>query len=347
MARTLSNEATELEKDELKDLLQQDGHLQQQYAMLQQFWHPGQATSSSSSDLQKLFQRARQIESKTPPEEVVVMKQPRFRRIYWLAAAAVLLIVFSSFFLFHSQPAATVSEQVVYNDSISTQQGNRSQLILPDGSRVWLNAGSRLLYQRNFSGKLREVQLIGEAYFDVVKMPAKPFIVHAEGVNIRVLGTAFNVKCYPGDDKIETTLIRGAVAVSDGNHPENKTIYLRPNEKLSISRQPVVPEERTHTAFADYRIENIDTAILPSAVPETAWVYNRLEFRDLSFKALAVKMERWYNVKITFGDAEVQQLRFIGSFETETIDEALSALQAVAAFSYKINGHEILIKSSK
>ena len=98
--------------------------------------------------------------------------------------------------------------------TLSAENGSRTRTILPDGSTVWVNAGSHISFDNDFKGQTREVTLNGEAYFDVVKNPKQPFIVHVSGYDIRVLGTAFNVKSYPGDKTIETTLLRGLVQVT-------------------------------------------------------------------------------------------------------------------------------------
>jgi len=348
MARCLSNEASVAEKEELQTLLQQDEMLQQQYATLQELWKPSQQQELfSGNKLEKLLQKARQKEQEAAAAPVLELKPRSYKKVWWAAAASLLILVTSLFFLKKTTPQPTA--EVVFNstnsDSITTQKGSRSQLILPDGSRVWLNSGSRLVYQKNFNGTTREVQLIGEAYFDVVKMPQKPFIVHAEGINIRVLGTAFNVKCYPKDEKIEATLLRGAIAVTHKNDPEQHSILMKPNEKLSISKQFVV-SSKPGNIQQQYQLVRIDTTILPSHLQETSWVYNRLEFRNMDFKTLADKMERWYNVNIVFLDKKVQALHFIGSFENETITEALHALQQVAAFRFEIKDNTVLIKSS-
>ena len=86
-----------------------------------------------------------------------------------------------------------------HSNEVSTQPGSKSKIQLPDGSTVWLNAGSKLTYTKDFGKEIREVTLIGEAFFDVTKMKEKPFIIHTSSINIKVLGTAFNVKAYPED----------------------------------------------------------------------------------------------------------------------------------------------------
>lgn len=345
MARTLSNEASFEERRELQLLLQEDPYLQQQFSVLKDLWVP-----SHADDLQSSLKSERiLVKAKLQEQEIRFAKNSRWKYFQlsksgWAVAASIIIIIAAAFYVFQPKASSQVAEQITSTDSVITPNGNRSQLLLPDGSRVWLNSGSILRYQ-NFSGKTREVELIGEAYFDVVKMPEKPFIVHAEGVNIKVLGTSFNVRCYPEDKNIEATLLHGAIAVTHKDDPGNKMILLKPNQKLSISKMFTVKGSADN--FVPYNVDNIDSTIQPAQLIETAWVYNRLEFKNTDFRTLAAKMERWYNVRIVFGDKAVQELRFVGSFEKETITEALSALQLVANFSYEIRNNEINIHSSK
>lgn len=349
MARVLSDEATASERDELQHALQHNPALQQQYDLLQQLWTPSHYSHPSHSRVDKVLRKARireQHQQDTANNSVPVRRL--WPRRWMVGVAASLLIVISATIYIWSRPAESVqlAGAVTFTDSITTQNGNRSHLVLPDGSRVWLNAGSRLFYKKNFDGKIREVQLIGEAFFDVVRMPEKPFIVHAYGVNIRVLGTMFNVKCYPGDENVETTLLHGSVAVSQPGDPDKRTILLSPNEKLSIRKEVAVIADQ-QVAASPYSIRQIDTTVKPAYLPETSWVYNRLEFKGDDFVSLAEKMERWYNVRFQFKDERVKQLRFIGSFENETVEQALNALQLVANFSYQIHNNEISIRSSR
>lgn len=346
MARTLSKEASTEERIELQSLLQEDLHLQQQFSILKDFWIPAQADDvHSSSESERLLARAKMQEQKLQyPSKIKMLRSFHLSKRTWAVAASIIIIITAGFFLLPPATHTQDASQAVAIDSIITPNGNRSQLLLPDGSRVWLNSGSTLRYHA-FSGKTREVELIGEAYFDVVKMPEKPFIVHAEGVNIKVLGTAFNVRCYPEDKEIEATLLHGAISVTHKNDPEEKPILLKPNQKLSISK--MFTGSSNSNFVIPYNVDELDTTIQPAQLIETAWVYNRLEFNNTDFRTLAAKMERWYNVKIVFADKDVQQLRFVGSFEKETVREALSALQLVANFSYDIKNKEINIHSSE
>jgi transmembrane sensor len=345
MARNLSNEASPEERRELQLLLQEDRHLQQQFSILKDFWIPTQAQDLQTAlKTERLLVKAKMQEQKNHSPKTGMLRYFPLSRSGWAVAASIITLIAVGFFIFRPNSSAQVVDQILAVDSVSIPNGNRSQLLLPDGSRVWLNSGSTLRYQA-FSGKTREVELIGEAYFDVVKMPGKPFIVHAEGINIKVLGTSFNVRCYPEDKNIEATLLHGAIAVTHRDDPGKKTIFLKPNQKLSISK--MFTQTGNSGSFIPYNVNDLDSTIQPARLLETAWVYNRLEFKNADFKTLAIKMERWYNVKIVLADEAVQQLRFVGSFEKETVSEALSALQSVADFSYEIKNNEINIQSSK
>jgi ferric-dicitrate binding protein FerR (iron transport regulator) len=225
---------------------------------------------------------------------------------------------------------------------------------LPDGTTVWLNAGSKLSYVGDFAGATREVRLEGEAFFDVVKQPGRPFIVHTTGIDIKVLGTAFNVKSYPEDKTVETTLYRGSVKVFRPEESEQKAILLKPNEKLIWSREAAIRPEKlseqlppapVKTLSPSFTIAKIDSTKQESERFETAWVYSRLEFRGDSFEELAKKLERWYNVAIVFNDEQVKQLNFNGSFERETVVQAFEALKSAVPFNYTIKGHEIYVGS--
>jgi ferric-dicitrate binding protein FerR (iron transport regulator) len=197
------------------------------------------------------------------------------------------------------------------------------------------------------------VKLEGEAFFDVVKNPSRPFIVHTSGIDIKVLGTAFNVKAYPEDKTVETTLLRGLVQVFDQRNPTKAPIELRPNQKLVVSSGAEDamkdPQEKISVAIKALPvITRIDSTKKENERFETAWVYSRLEFRGDDFETLAKKLERWYNVTIVFKDEDVKQLKFNGSFEKETVEQAFVALKEAKLFTYQINNrHEIFVGTSE
>ncbi|MBO9661242.1 MAG: FecR family protein, partial [Chitinophagaceae bacterium] len=270
----------------------------------------------------------------------------------WKVTAVLVVLAFSTWGILHWLTLGNVADN---DHQVIAQKGSRTRAILPDGSTVWLNAGSSIRYGKTFNDKIREVTLYGEAYFDVVKQPDRPFIVHAGDINIKVLGTSFNVKSYPEDDLVETTLIKGLVQI---NQPGNKpAIYLHPNQKISL---PSGKNEPSPAPSGDLMVNTpeqkkalpegvatLDTSLTEKERIETAWLFNRLEFRDDNFEALAKKLERWYNVTIHFEDEKAMQLVFNGSIESESVEQAFKALQAAVPFKYTIKGNEIFIGSGK
>jgi len=236
-----------------------------------------------------------------------------------------------------------------YNEIIA-KRGTKTKIILPDGSQVWLNSDSKLSYGARFNDTIREVSLEGEAYFDVIKDKNRPFVVMTNALNIRVLGTAFNIKSYAQDATIETTLIRGMIEVRKNNEPATKKIVLTPNEKLIYNKSEALlvrPNNEQNTIAK--KLEALSITTLSKNIPdssrvETAWIYGRLVFDGDSFVTLAEKMERWYNIKITIQNQSISNSRFSGVFEKENVDEAFKALQLITMFKYDIHENEILIK---
>lgn len=352
IAKVLNDEASSPEQAELADLLQQSPLLQQQYEVLTRIWKEKENNTSDEEDAkQHILKIITRAETETTDQERVTRRRKRQRR-FFITASFLLFSITAGWLLFRdaasgSAPGNTSKETLV------AQNGSRTRSLLPDGTTVWLNAGSRLFFVNDFSGNTREVGLEGEAFFDVAKKPEQPFIVHTSGIDIKVLGTAFNVKSYPEDKNVETTLYRGHVQVFRAEDAAKTPIELRPNEKL------VLPKNAA-TVLADLSengksvvtllpprviITHIDSTKKENERFETAWLYSRLEFRGDSFEELARKLERWYNVTVVFTDEKVKQLSFNGSFEKETVEQAFAALKEANAFSYKINKDEISVGS--
>ena len=352
MSRNLSGEASAAERDELMQLLQDQPALQQQFDILKRWWDSQHITADSSvetSTIEHIMQRSSQESA-----NVIGMKEARkprlLRNIYGrVAIVAGLLIIITGAVVMLSKkttPAIAMHE-------VLAQKGSRTRTMLPDGSTVWLNAGSKISYIQGLTGATREVTLEGEAYFDIVKRNGRAFIVHTKEIDIYVLGTAFNVKSYPNDKTIETTLIRGLVSITRNGKTE-KPVYLHPNQKFVLSLASKKENEPADNLTVNSgqqitpnkpNVINLDSEVSDTSRTETAWIYNRLEFRGDTFDELAKKLERWYNINIHFEDEKVKQLTFNGSLEIETIEEAFKALRAASSFKYTINENEIFVRS--
>jgi transmembrane sensor len=344
MARKLAGEAGDSELQELQGFLEGNPEWQFSYDLVQAYWSQHPDAPLSEWEIELAVDRITRKGNLT-------RRRRRLRRLgrraLWTGLGALSISGTVLWALFRQTAPAPVPlpHPVAQGNRVETRMGTRSRMVLPDGTTVWLNAGSVLTYPPSFYSPNREVTLDGEAFFDVVKDPAHPFIVHASNMNIKVLGTSFNVKAYSRDKTIETTLIKGAVEISRKDAPNAPRILLRPNEKLIFHALPPTRSQETPVTGT------VEVAALkpykgPDDVIETAWIRNRLEFRGDSFEDLASKMERWYNVRISFAVDSMRQdpqYRFTGSFEKESVSEALDALKLTAKFNYKIDNNDIEI----
>ncbi len=356
MARSLSGEANSAEEAELLQLLKNDFDLQQLYELLQRTWKKehDQDGGDHSNDAGENISRILEMAALKAAEPVVATAvRVKKRKLRWFYIVPVTGVIVGAIFLFagrNSQPETSPAANVKV---LAAQNGSRSKTILPDGSTVWLNAGSKIYYDKDFSGALREVKLEGEAFFDVQKDAGKPFIVHTAGVDIKVLGTAFNVKSYPGDKTVETTLLRGLVEVSRDNYIPQQPIVLHPNEKIIIDKdgdleEGAAPEKVTATQKMPpiiFKIVHLEVTEKDEPPAETAWVSDRLVFRGEDFITLARKLERWYNVTVVFEDEASKHLNFTGSFENETAAQAFEALKTASGFDYKIEDNVVHVHS--
>jgi len=278
-------------------------------------------------------------------EEADVADIPRRGKSRLFAMAAVILgVIVTTGIIFQTRMKTAGSETF---DRIVTKAGSKTLINLPDSSTVVLNSACQFAYNKDFGVKRREMQLTGEAYFDIHGNPDMPLVVHAGNVIIRVLGTAFNVRAYAEDSFVEATLVRGVIEVSLKSDPERK-ILLRPNEKIVIRNKateitPPADSGKSKSREEVIRVTQVEPDPRDSTYIETAWLKEKLVFRKESFASLARRMERWYQVRIVFADTSQQSLLFTGSFEKETVGEALEALRRSAPFSYDMNGKTITI----
>lgn len=227
--------------------------------------------------------------------------------------------------------------------------GERKNVQLPDGSLVTLNSGSAIRINNDFGINTREVCLRGEAFFDVKHNPALPFIVHTKAMDIKALGTAFNVKAYRNDGITETSLIKGLVEVTL-KEDKNSKMLLYPNEKIkwqSLQADSTQLNGTTKKATAVNGLRRNKTkekiaATDDGIIKEIAWKANKLVFEDETFNEIAVLLERWYAVKFNFKDSMIRSYRFTGIFEKEELNTVLEFLKESRDFNYSFEQGEVL-----
>jgi len=362
MARKFSGEATTEELSELELLLLKNPQENYSMEILHDLWNstPELNRQYSENKYKELVLRMQHIgidEGKfTDNDQIILNDQepaPKRSKKWFLGISLFIIISLAAFFLLQKNESvntAKKTEPPLVKNEINTKYGSKTNMVLPDGTKVWLNAGSTMTYDRDYGVNVREVSLTGEAYFDVIKNPEKPFIIHTSKINIKVLGTAFNVRCYPDEKNTETSLVRGSLEVTMKDRQEK--FILKPNEKLIISNNDSGPGKTNDTVKKTAQtqepvdvIELSHLSLLPqdNSIVETSWVNNRLVFRSETFEDVALKMERWYAVSIVFKDEKLKAKKFTGVFENESADQALAAMQLTTAFSYKIINEEIVI----
>lgn len=348
ITRELQAALTPAEHAELQAALRTFPGLAAQRQVWQQYWHNTRAEQPSRHSTAQAFEHLKAqlgadwVEAAPQPQITGLAARRRNRR-WWAIAASLFIMagIAGEWWISHRGPAPVVALSSKHND-----KGNRSLILLPDGSRVWLNAASDLQYPEHFTGKDRRVVLTGEAFFDVARDAAHPFIIHTRKMDIRVLGTSFNVKAYPEEATTEATLVTGSIEVHLKDRPE-AAIRLKPNEKLVIPNNTTTDTATRIMSLPQLVISkptylSLD-ATTDSSMIETAWVQNKLMFKEESFATLAKRLEKWYNVTITFRSATAARLTFTGVFTTESLPAALHALQLTEPFKYQVKGGEVVI----
>ena len=355
IAKKLTGEATLEELRELEDLLRNNPGLHYPMQAISDLWNPINPPDQQIAEeaFNRHLDRMQDLKIDYYPATSIPHPKKSYRRAL-LAASALLVICITGLYLSRHKAPVTATPTTAMTpglagNEIFTSNGSRTHLTLPDGTVVWLNAGSRISYEKNFGVTLRSVTLNGEAFFDVAPNASKPFVIHTAHIDIRVLGTSFNVRSYPSDKTTEATLIRGSIEVSIRNRSSDR-IVLKPNEKLIVNNEDsaLLAKETAshHHGKTDQSLVVIGKPTYEEhsgAMVETSWVDNKLVFQDEEFSDLARRMERWYGVTIRFDNAGKEELRFTGTFEKETIQQALDALKLTGNFNYNIDGTQITI----
>jgi hypothetical protein len=208
------------------------------------------------------------------------------------------------------KPASIQNEQVL--NQLIVPYGKTSELMLSDGTHVILNAGSRLVYPETFRGKQREVFLFGEAFFDVRHNEKQPFVVQVNDLQIKDLGTQFNISAYPSDSRVETVLAEGKVNISQHNSGIfDKAIELVPGQLASYSRKTQKTEVES-VALDDYML----------------WTKGMMKFESMELGRITKKLERFYNIRFQFSDTKLETLRISGKLELK--EEKIEVIERIA-----------------
>ncbi len=224
-----------------------------------------------------------------------------------------------------------LSKQVIQPVTVLTHLGERSQVILPDGTKVWLNSCSRVEYVSSFFSRKRNVKMEGEAYFEVAHDKHAPFSVCVDGLNIEVLGTRFNVRSDRENHSVTTVLLEGSVMAYAGES-RSSSVRLRPSQRL----------------YYDTQTGSMHLSEDPAAEHSICWIDGRFSFERNTLEQIASELERYYNVDVVFRNEALRGERFSGEFRVEDgIYHIMSVLRLTNKFNYKITDNTIEISANQ
>jgi len=209
-------------------------------------------------------------------------------------------------------------------NAITTLRGGQYRIILSDGTKVWLNAASCLKYPVAFTGGERKVQLVGEAYFEVAKNPSKPFFVQTANQQIRVLGTHFNVNCYPDENVIETTLAEGSISIADKANRSVATLKPGQQSINNLGKINIV------------RNANVSEAL--------AWKDGKFQFRNTDLATIMRQISRWYDVDVKYQDT-VPRGNYTGRISRNVPISQILQILKTSGINFTIYGRTIIVKS--
>ncbi|WEK34162.1 MAG: FecR family protein [Candidatus Pseudobacter hemicellulosilyticus] len=269
-------------------------------------------------------------------------RQHKTRYKKYLAIAAVSLLVLATVFYFSfpkNQPSVTDH----CKNEITTEKGSKSKVMLPDSTLVVLNADSHLTYDNTFNKHNREVVLTGEAYFEVKYNKDKPFIIHTDKTAIKVLGTEFNVRNYPKEDLMETSLIKGKIELTFDDKNNNRVV-MNPSEKLVISKSGLSKTNKDKPRIGEediFKLKRI--TVKDSTIAELAWLHNELCFVDKTLDLIASELEREFKTTILFRNEAVKSYRYTLHSDNNNLDEIMHIIKLSQNINYRFKSKDTLI----
>jgi len=259
------------------------------------------------------------------PAPLRVAGRGRFLHRWGWAAACMAALLLGGIYYWLQRPSPARREQVVMAaPDPATAVAYIRSIMLPDGSHAVLQANSRLQFPQAFSGKAREVTLVGEAYFDIVHREAQPFIIHTGSLRTTVLGTAFNIRAWPGQESVQVSVTSGKVRVEDG---KQVSVELTSNEQITYQ-----------TAAATVALHKVD-----AAATAARWAQADMIFRDEPLEKVAAAISKRYNVQVLFNNEHLKQCELVASFSgTEALETVLQTLSAILNIQYTRSGNRIV-----
>ena len=351
LTKELIEELTLAEKQELELLVIQNPSYKRQAAAIKEYWNSdSKAYNVSAAKFAKMMDMINLTENSAAKDRPAQAEQPK--KVFSIVSAvkyiAAMLVLGTTLYFWYVSvyPVKDAVRRTQWESKITAPR-MKARMILSDSTVVTLNSGTTLKYPLSFDGKTREVYLNGEAFFEVHKDKKHPFIIHTNEMNVKVLGTAFNVKSYDNESHSETSLIHGSIEVTLNDRIADR-IILKPHEKLVIEKDKTITSKINEPTGNNLNIANKGTQYtltnltyspsIDSAAVETLWLKNKLVFKNEDFESIAADMERWYGIQIIFKHNELKKFRFTANFQRESAVEALESMRLTEDFHFKQDG---------
>lgn len=308
ITKYFEGEITAAERKSLFSMIQTDEKLRKDFSSVQNLyalssWLPNENDEFEAVDKLAAF---KQIHCRRKRYPIHIIKHAAGY------AAAICITILSTWMVMNDREPA---EEMVTYEEFTTPSGQRAMVKLHDGTTVWLNARSTLRYPNHFAREERKVELDGEAFFDVEHNEHKPFVVSTEKLDIKVLGTKFNVFAYKGREEFNTALLEGSVKVYERMN-EEKALFMNPNECVELKDNKLVKRPMGNTDFL-------------------LWKEGIYAFDDVPFEDIIKKFELYYDIVITVNNSKLMKYKFSGKFrQRDGVESALRTLRKVYYFTY-------------
>ena len=208
------------------------------------------------------------------------------------------------------------------NNELIIPKGGEYQVVLADGTKVWLNSASRLIYPQSFMGKERRVVLFGEAFFDVAHDTERPFVVETSRMSVKVLGTRFNVNDYDDNEEVSTTLVNGSVEIVSGDQQAFR----------------LVPGEQAYGKENELEKREVNVRLY------TSWIDGKFLFNNTELEEIAKQISRWYDVEIFFSSESVKKVRFTGAIvKFKPLEDLVRMIESTSQVRFSVKGKTIVI----
>lgn len=313
VVRSFSGGLSKEEKDKLNEWINSDPANKLEYYDYLEIWKKSNLMQVPEIDIQESLEKTKKLAGINYKNRKLIAALTRVAAIFILAI--LFSVIYNKYFNEKRDKENYTSQE------IKAAFGTQTRIQLPDGSIVFLNSGSILRFPNSFTGRTRDVELIGEGYFNVKKDNSQPFIVTAKKIRIEVLGTSFNVNAYQNEPYATIALVEGSIRIgkTDKNHAI-ETFQMRKNQVCIFD-----------SSTSNFQIKN--EANLNRHI---AWTEGKIVFFNDYVNTVVSKLENWYNVDIEIKDKSIEKYRFTGTFINEPIEQVLSILSMTSNMQYKI-----------